>query len=165
MINHSADVDTLFLSSTDTTLCYLNPEYYHRINELGGTNGAAAIAMFSNQFDGDYFFNTIAEEKFSIGMWENTMDNAVGTVPPYDQTTKVAWSNFAPHTEDAYVLAFEFPKPPTVSGDDTPCANVEMIYTVPQNGSEYSFSITGGEIIGNDGFTITVIWDNVGQGL
>lgn len=164
MINHSADVDTLFLASTDTTICYLNPDYYHRINQVGGANATASIAMFSNQFDGDHFYNTIAKRNTNIGVWENTMGNHQGVVVPYDQTTKLSWGDFTDHPQDAYILGFEFPRPPVVSGDATPCASVEMTYTVPNNGSEYNFSISGGTIVNETDNSVTVIWDNVGQG-
>jgi gliding motility-associated-like protein len=162
-VNRDATINSLPISNVDTTICYVNPWWYHRINQTGGANATATIEFYADPFhptlpDEDY--NTVANWSAANNLWENTFNTASSILGPWDQVVTYDYGNYLTYPEDAYILGFNVPPPPVVSGDTALCASVATTYTVPENGSEYDFVVTGGTVVDQTDYSVTVIWNN-----
>jgi gliding motility-associated-like protein len=92
------------------------------------------------------------------------LNNVDGQFGPYQQVSRPAWNGFLSGSgsfDNNYALAFTFPEEPVVEGDTALCASIEQTYTVPGNGSNYDFTVTGGTIVAQTQYSITVVWDNI----
>jgi gliding motility-associated-like protein len=159
-VNRNATINGLPVTDTDTTICYANPWWYHRIRKEDGGVVDADISLFANYWENDENYNTIANWNATTSLWEN-MGNAASAIwPDFNEVIRYAWDDYQEFPEDAYIMAFNVPSEPPLEGDTAQCADVPVTYTVPQNGSEYDFVVTGGTIIAEDDYSVTVIWDN-----
>lgn len=162
-VNRNPTINGLPVTDTDTTICYVNPWWYHRINQTGGANATADISLFSNpnpdEFDENY--NGMANWNSTSMRWENMFNTFTGTTNNFwREVLRSDWDDFQSYSDDAYIMSFNVPLEPEVTGDDALCASIETVYTVPENGSEYTFSVTGGTIVDETDYSITVIWSN-----
>lgn len=165
MVNRLATVDNLPIDNVDTTICYLNPWWYHKINKNNGGVVSADVSIYANfnepsPFFSDEDYNTIANWNATTNMWENMGNSASGYFPPLDQVVRYQWNDYQPYPEDAYILGFNVPQPPLADGDTALCASVETTYTVPNNGSTYDFVVNGGTVTNQTNNSISIIWDN-----
>lgn len=159
------------LEQTDTTICYVNPKWYHRIHQEGGANATAGVGIAYTLSPGtDFDANAIAKWNPNTNRWENLLNNVDGSFGPYSQVSRPAWNGFLSGNgdfENNYALAFTYPHFPPVEGDSAICARVQHTYTVPSNGSNYEFTLVpeeSGNIIAQDQYSVTVEWNDVGQG-
>lgn len=159
-VNQNATTFGLPISQTDTTICYVNPWWYHRVNQTGGANLTAEISTLSNPFEGDPYYNTFANWNATTSLWENMGNSATGVVGFLYQTVRYDWDDFQPFPEDAYILGFNVPSEPVVTGDTALCASIPSVYSVPDNGSDYVFTVTGGTVVDSTPTSVTVIWSN-----
>jgi gliding motility-associated-like protein len=159
-VNRNPDVNGLFVANVDTTICYLNPWWYHRINQTGGANATADVALYANPAQNDEDYNTIANWNSGIPLWENMGNTASSIINGLDQVVRYSWDDFQAFQDDAYIMGFNVPSEPVVSGDTALCASVETTYTVPENGSDYDFVVTGGTIVNQTDYSVSVIWNN-----
>lgn len=161
-VNRNASINSLPVTDHDTTICYVNPWWYHRINQSGGANATANIAIYANAWEGDHDYNTIANWNSTVALWENVNNCATGTVDQFEQTLRNNWDDFQTgYPDDAYILGFEVPPPPVVDGDTALCASVPVTYTLPNNGSDYDIIVdTNGVVIDQTNNSVTVIWNN-----
>jgi gliding motility-associated-like protein len=165
MVNNTY-IQDFFMNILEHHICYLNQEYYHRVNQLGGGNASADMSIWSSAADGDEQFDMISRREEALEMWRVTEEAATGFAPPYEKTGLVDWTNFTAQPEDAYVLGRAFPNPPEVFGDEEACAFFETTFTVEDNGSTYEWFIspTEGTIIDSSASSITVVWNDVPEG-
>lgn len=159
-VNRNPDVNGLFVANVDTTICYLNPWWYHRINQPGGANPTADISFVANPSENDPDYNTTANWSLGNNRWENMGNTASSMQGIWDEVVRYAWDDYLTYPEDAYILGFNVPPAPPVTGDTALCASVESVYELPNNGSNYDFVVTGGTITNQTGNSITVIWNN-----
>ncbi|MBL4586047.1 MAG: gliding motility-associated C-terminal domain-containing protein [Flavobacteriales bacterium] len=163
-VNRNATINSLPVANVDPSICYVNPFWYHRINQIGGANATASLAhhaLPSDPLGADEHYNTLANWGAVNGLWENVDNAGAGTVGPWNQVVRNGWNDFqngAP--EDAYIMAFKVPSEPEPQGLTAMCANVEETYTFPDNGSDYDFTVAGGTIVDQTTNTVTIIWDN-----
>lgn len=166
-INRTPTTDTMPLSQFDnTSLCFVNPKWYHRVMQRGNNTQAADIAFFFNTAQGDDFLNAISQRNQSVGQWQNVNNNLTGVLGQMGQVSRLNWTGWnTTSIVDSYLLGQEYPRPPFVDGDTTVCANAPITYTVPANGSTYTFNVTNGTIVAQDQYSFSVIWDpNFSQG-
>lgn len=159
-VNRNATINSLPVTSTDTTICYVNPWWYHRINKRSGGVATADIGLYANYWEGDENYNTIANWSVTNNEWENMGNTAAATFPNFYQVVRYDWDDYQTYPEDAYIMGFNVPAEPPVQGDTALCASVPTTYTLPDNGSDYDFQVTGGTIIDQTDNSITVIWEN-----
>ncbi|MFM1874996.1 MAG: hypothetical protein RL266_733 [Bacteroidota bacterium] len=159
-INRNATINSLPVLNTDTTICYVNPWWYHRINKRSGGVATADIGLYANFWEGDENYNTIANWSVANNEWENMGNTAAATFPNFYQVVRYDWDDYQTYPEDAYIMGFNVPSEPPVQGDSALCASVATTYSVPENGSDYVFQVTGGTIIDQTDYSVTVIWDN-----
>jgi len=166
LVNRLATVDNLPIDQVDNSICYLNPWWYHQINKSpDGGVVSADIGIYSDlqepaPFFSDENYNTIANWNATTGMWENMGNTLASLTAPYNAVIRYEWDDYQTYPEDAYILGFNVPEEPPVTGDDALCANVPVTYTVPDNGSTYEFTVTGGNVVDQTNTSITIIWEN-----
>ena len=159
-VNRNATINSLPILNTDTTICYVNPWWYHRINKRSGSVATADIGLYANFWEGDENYNTIANWSVANNEWENMGNTAAATFPNFYQVVRYDWDDYQIYPEDAYIMGFNVPSEPPVEGDTALCASVASTYTVPENGSDYDFQVTGGTIVDQTDYSVTIIWDN-----
>ena len=160
-VNRNPTINGLPVTSTDTTICYVNPWWYHRINQTGGANATAEISLYANPWEGDENYNGMANWNTANLVWENMFNTGSSTTNNFwNQVVRYDWDDFQSYQDDAYIMSYNVPLEPEVTGDDALCASIETVYTVPENGSDYTFVVTGGTITDQTDYSITVIWDN-----
>ncbi|MCB9187108.1 MAG: gliding motility-associated C-terminal domain-containing protein [Flavobacteriales bacterium] len=159
-VNQNATNFGLPISQVDTSICYVNPWWYHRVKKDGGGVQNADIVIRSNPFENDEDYNEMANWSAANSQWEGMPNTSYGVVNFLPQVVADDYNDFQSFPEDAYILAFSVPSEPRVEGDSAMCASVPMTYTVPQNGSDYDFVVTGGTVIAEDDYSVTVIWSN-----
>ncbi len=153
------------LNQTDPSICYVNPKWYHRIHQQGGSNATASVGIAYTLFPGtDFDANAIAYWNDGVGQWQNIQNNVQGQFGDFSQVSRAAWNGFLSYPENNYALAYTFPDEPEVEGDTALCASIAQTYTVPTNGSNYEFIVTGGVITAQTQYSVTIVWDNVGLG-
>jgi len=156
------------LDQKDATLCYVNPKWYHRIHQQNAANATADFSIaYAVSPGNDFGANAIAKWNPVTAQWENVLNNIPGQSGAYLQVSRMGWNGFLSGSGDFdnnYALAFAYTPPPPVDGDIALCASIAETYTFANNGSEYNVVVTGGTIISGSANSITVVWDNVGQG-
>jgi gliding motility-associated-like protein len=159
-VNQNATNFGLPVVQTDTTICYVNPWWYHRINKDNGAVPEVGITIRSNPFEGDPDYNEMANWTASTSQWEGMPNTSYGVVNFLPQVVAADYDDYQTFPEDGYALAYSVPEPPNVQGDTALCASIAETYSVPQNGSDYDFVVTGGTVIAQDDYSVTVIWNN-----
>jgi gliding motility-associated-like protein len=160
-VNRDPTINSLPVTDTDTTICYVNPWWYHRINQTGGANATAEIALYANPWEGDENYNGMANWNTTNLLWENMFNTGSSTTNNFlNQVVRYDWDDFQTYADDAYIMSYDVPLEPEVTGEDALCASVETVYTVPENGSDYTFVVTGGTITEETDYSITVSWNN-----
>ncbi len=164
-VNRDATINSLPVLNVDPSICYVNPWWYHRINQSGGANATADIALYADPSEtlpaeDDAYYNTMANWSDANQLWEDMGNTSAGSVGGLNQVVRADWNDFQSNPDDGYIMAFYVPLEPEVSGDTTLCARFAETYTVPQNGSDYDFVVSGGTIVDETDYSITVIWDN-----
>ncbi|MDP6908228.1 MAG: gliding motility-associated C-terminal domain-containing protein [Flavobacteriales bacterium] len=158
-VNQNATNFGLPILNVDPTICYVNPWWYHRINQTGGANATSDVALYANPDEDDEDYNSMANWSLGNNVWEN-IGGSSGIVGGLNQVVRFAWDDFQEYQDDAYIMAFNVPPEPEVEGDTAMCASIATTYSVPENGSEYEFVVTGGTIIDETDYSVTVIWAN-----
>lgn len=158
--NQNPSIFGLDIAQVDTTICYVNPWWYHRIRQGNGGVPSASIALTSNPFEGDPDYNEMANWSAPNAVWEGMPSTAYGTVNFLRQVVAADYNDYLDEPEDAYIMAFSVPEAPDVTGDTALCASVPTTYTVPVNGSDYDFVVTGGTVQSSTDNSVTIIWDN-----
>ena len=159
-VNQNATNFGLPITQVDTSICYVNPWWYHRVKKDAGGVQNADVVIRSNPFEGDEDYNEMANWSAGNAQWEGMPNTSFGVVNFLPQVEAADYGDFQPLPEDAYILAFSVPGEPVVTGDSAQCASVPVTYTVPDNGSTYDFVVTGGTITEQTNTSVTVIWSN-----
>jgi len=159
--NHIPGVDY------DSTICYENQLYYHRINHTAGID-SANVSLNYDTTDGEY--NGMAQWKTVPVKWNSLgITNNSQIIQPFLGVTKQNWTDFS---TDPFILVYYKPKAPFVDGADSICAKLTATYTAPpaSNGGTFHWNVTGGGIILTDTNTvppptsITILWPIPGNG-
>ncbi|MCF8463806.1 MAG: gliding motility-associated C-terminal domain-containing protein [Flavobacteriales bacterium] len=160
-VNRVPTINSLPVDNVGSDICFVNPWWYHRINQTGGANANAEVALYSNPWEGDENYNGMANWSTANNIWEN-MGNTASAVTSafWKQVVRYAWDDFQAYQDDAYIMSFNVPLEPVVTGDSALCASIESVYTVPENGSDYDFVVTGGTVTDQTDYSVTVVWDN-----
>lgn len=159
-VNQNATNFGLPIAQVDDSICFVNPWWYHRINQLGNVVPTTGIAINSNTFEGDEIYNEMANWSAANSRWEGMPNTSHGIVNFLPQVVAADHDDYQVLPEDAYILAVSVPDAPNVEGDTALCASVPQTYSVPENGSEYDFVVTGGTVIDEDDYSVTVVWEN-----
>ena len=166
MVNNDPTLDGMNVDFHDETICYVNPDFYHRITQPTGDDNADIGIHFNKDENEDGEYNGMAHWEITVNPIEwvnmqNTTDNQVTSTLWI--VNRPLWDDF--DNSDAYVLTYDVPPPPPIVGDSLLCPYIEAVYIVPERpDSDYDFFIDGGTIVDSTEFSVTVVWENNTQG-
>lgn len=134
MANTDATTEGFDRSNKDSSLCLVNPDFYHRIWKTFGNDSANISIYFDNTIDGNY---TKIGHWQNIPQWENTgvVVSSLNASPILSYLTKQNWNDFS---FPAFSLATEAPLAAIV-GDTAICFGVSANLTA-SGGSTYIWS-------------------------
>lgn len=158
-------------SQHDTTVCYVNDNYWYKINHPEGTDNADLSLSYRQDVPEDQgAFNGIVQWDSIVDIrWENIGATAsVGPElngdPDLIFVRKNAVNNFSP---EPFTLAYLIPPAPDIFGIDVICADVATTYNiVPNTNATYEFTVdpSQGTIVSSDATSATIIWNDVDSG-
>lgn len=136
MANVDPTSETYDITLKDSSLCNVNPDFYHRIFHTSGTDAADVTIYFDAASDGNY--ETIAHWQ-NLPQWENTGNNALTSGSPLSSLTKSGWNDFL---TNPFALAMLSPAPPTItaSGPVTFCSGGSVTLDAGSGFSSYLWS-------------------------
>ncbi|TVR79205.1 MAG: hypothetical protein EA412_06865 [Chitinophagaceae bacterium] len=131
MANLDANVEGYDRNALDSTLCRVNPEYFHVIERLSGNNSPDISIFYNPAADGNW--NKVGQWRTSL--WENLNTPVVTTQPNYEILTVEAVSDF---TDPVFALAH-----PGLILDET-LTNIEAVSCNGGNDGQISVNVSGG---------------------
>ncbi len=149
-------------SAHDTTICYVNDNYWYKINHPEGNDNADLALSYDETFSQDQgAYNGLVQWNTTTNRWENIGITASVTGSPTVFVRKNAVNSFSP---EPFTLAYKIPPAPPLFGIDVICADVVTTYSiVPNTNGTYEFTVDSleGTIIGTTATSATVIWNDV----
>lgn len=156
------------VSQHDTTVCYVNDNYWYKINHPEGTDNAdLSLSYYQTVPEDQGAYNGIVQWSTTNSQWENIGTTAyVGPeIGGNDQdlifVRKDAVNSFSP---EPFTLAYKIPPAPQQFGESVICADVQTTYSViPNTNATYEFIVnsTEGTIVSTTATSATVIWNDV----
>lgn len=136
MANVNPTSEAYDISLKDSSLCNVNPDFYHRIFHTGGTDATDIKIYFDAVADGNY--QTIAHWQ-NLPQWENTNNNIFASGSPLASLTKNSWADFS---TNPFALATLSAAPPTItaSGPATFCAGDSVTLDAGNGYASYLWS-------------------------
>lgn len=126
--NNDATVDGFNTSALDTTMCTVNPLFYHQITRSAGTDNATIDVFYDQAADGGW--DGLAQWNTPTAALWNSMGTVTATSAiPFNDVLKVNWTDFS---NSPYILSRKKPAMPVLA-----CA------PVCQNSTGNTFSATG----------------------
>ncbi len=164
-------------SDHDTTVCYVNDNYWYKINHPEGTDNAdLALSYDAAVTDDQGAYNGIVQwDNVNDNQWEslgvptsNSLSNDPNDPATLTFVRRNGVTNFSP---EPFTLAYLIPPPPPLFGIDVICADVQTTYSVipNTNGSYYFYvdtvgGVATGQIISTTDTSATVIWNDMNWG-
>ena len=144
LVNESATLKGYNLSNYDTSLCTVQPLYFHKINRLLGLTSADLELFYLQTADG--YWDALGNWKSADAKWKNIYLNTE-TTAMYNSVKRMHWNDF---TNEPYALISAKPQL-ILSGDTLVCKNSASTFYAESSGSGYlySWNVTGGNIIGD----------------
>ncbi|MEO6884406.1 MAG: gliding motility-associated C-terminal domain-containing protein [Bacteroidia bacterium] len=159
LANNDPTLDSYNKASLDSTLCKVNPLFYHLIKRVSGTDNAAIDIFYDQTNDGSW--NGIAQWNTpQVVKWNNTGVVTATTTVPLSDVLKTNWSNFS---NTPYVLAAPNPAAPVINCIGPICPGTpNNLVTVTGNGTSYTWTTPGGTTIvsGQGTDSLIVNWGN-----
>lgn len=165
------------VSDHDIPTCYVNDNYWYKINHPVGSDNADLALSYDAAFTDDQgAYNGIVEwDNITDNQWENIGITAsvTTTTDPNDPPTltfvrKNAVNSFSP---EPFTLSYQIPPAPPLFGDSIICADVVTTYSIiPNTNGTYEFyvdtvnGVPTGEIISTTANSATIIWNDMGWG-
>jgi gliding motility-associated-like protein len=157
----------------DTDICYVNDNYWYKINHPVGTDNAD-LSLSYDAVPVPYdqgAYNAIAQwDSITDNRWENLgfpNSNSL-TTDPNDSPTLTFVRRNAVNINNSlpepYTLAYLIPPAPVQFGESVICADVQTTYSIiPNTNGTYEFFVdsTEGTIISTTATSATVIWNDV----
>lgn len=142
----------------DSTICQLNPNFFHKIQRSSGVN-PASIAIYYDAIADGIYYGMGQWKPVPIPEWYLASPTARNLTVPLNNVTLESYNDFS---SEPFILANIVPQQPDINGKSILCANTDsnVVYFVDSlQGVNYSWSITGGTIVsGNNSDSITVDW-------
>lgn len=91
-INNNADINGFNRSQTDTGICNITPDFYHRIIQTSGSDSADISIKYSESSDG-LWENIVRWNNSSANIWNKLQNTSQVIGTPYNTITIHHWSN------------------------------------------------------------------------
>lgn len=151
-----ATADGFDIAAIDTTMCMVNPIYYHEIKRSSGTDNAD-IEIFYNQTTDGGWDGMAKWNSPTAALW-NEMGTVTATANvPLSSVLKVNWADFS---NSPYILTRTKPEKPDLTCALV-CANTAgNIFSATGNGSTFTWTAPAGATIvsGQNTGTATIDW-------
>lgn len=160
MRHYSATLDGWDIGLHDSTLCRVNPLYYHRVTRDSGVALANDVTMHWLIAD-DGNFTTNAQWQ-GTGQWSD-IGNTILQVGSYGRITSTGHNDF---NQPAFALALITPSPPNIVGDTTVCDSTQWLtyYSPFVQGTSYNWTFPAGAGYSGQGATVQLNWSGTSGG-
>lgn len=153
---NSATSDGFDIAALDTTMCMVNPLFYHEIKRSSGNDNAGIDIFYDQSVDGGW--DGMAKwNSLTPGIW-NEMGAVTATANiPLSSVLKVNWTDFS---NSPYILSRKKPLVPILTCSSA-CANsAGNIFSAIGTGSTYTWSSPVGSVIssGQNTNSVTIDW-------
>ncbi len=139
--NKKPDVNGYYVSNKDTTVCAVNPFFYHTINRLNGTSPVDLYIAYLNSTDG--FWNEIGNWEKTGLKWINTNNGVTSNINSYSAVKRSGWNNF---TDNPYSLEKNNPIIDSLAGENLLCGLSASNYKAYMNNAgSYVYSWTSAD--------------------
>ncbi|MFH1319610.1 MAG: gliding motility-associated C-terminal domain-containing protein [Bacteroidota bacterium] len=137
MANVDATAEGFDRINKDSTLCYVNPDFYHRITRNTGTDAADITIYFDNVIDSAY--EAIVHWQ-NAPQWENTGQVTIvsNVSPVLSSITKSSWDDFS---YTPFALGILSPVVTIVSSSSAICEGENLTFTATDGYSNYEFFV------------------------
>lgn len=153
--NNDATTDGFSIALLDTTMCSLNPFYYHQIKRSSGNDNASIDMFFNLSADGGW--DGIAKWNSTIpNLWNSMGSVNVTTGTPFNDILKVNWADFS---NSPYILSRQRTAMPILTCSSV-CSNSSgNIFSTTGTGTIYAWTSPVGTTITSGQNTNSVIID------
>ncbi|MDD5571700.1 MAG: gliding motility-associated C-terminal domain-containing protein [Bacteroidales bacterium] len=163
LANNNATIDGYDIAAKDDSLCWVNNLFYHVIERTNGITPANIKMYYIQVNDGIFDVITHWGTPPTPVEWHVTAMNNVTGVTNMDYVSTVnSWNNFP--ANKPFALGLKGPSIFNLTGPTQFCNYNESSFTYTVGGpvgDKYSWTITGGTIIGCDSCdTVVVKWDS-----
>lgn len=158
-VNDSATTKGYDLSNYDTSLCVVQPLYFHKINRVSSFASADLELFYLQSTDG--YWDALGNWKAGDSKWKNIYLNTEVTAA-YNSVKRLNWNDF---TNEPYAFISEKPHL-FLTGDTMLCNNSVGTFNAGSSGTGYlyNWNVIGGNIIGDStSENITISFTNPGD--
>lgn len=156
----------------DTTVCYVNDNYWYKVNHTAGTDLAHLSLSYDAAFADDQgAYNGLVQWSTSDSEWKNlgtpTFNSLTNDPNDPPTLTFVKKNNISDFSPEPFTLSYLIPPAPDIFGIDVICADVATTYNiVPNTNATYEFTVdpSQGTIVSSDATSATIIWNDVDSG-
>jgi len=164
LANNNATIDSYDVNIIDDSLCTVNPNFYHLIDRVSGTDASKIKIYYESSTDGSYtsiaHWDYVPSTKWHITELNNIANS--DAIMNYVSTSN-NWNDYVP---DPFILGTKRTLIHNLDSTAT-CVNNTADYSIEDGPSDnnYVWIVTGGEIIGDStSKSVTIKWDSAGVG-
>ncbi len=157
--NNTATADGFNTAALDTTMCSVNPLFYHEITHSSG-NDNSNIEIFYDQTSDGGWDGMAKWNSTSPGIWNNMGTVTATANIPFSSISKPNWADFS---FSPYILSRTKPVKPILN-----CASVCVnsngnTFSAEGTGSSYNWTSPAGTTIvsGQNTNSVTIAWDSL----
>ena len=160
MRHYTATLDGWDVALKDSTLCKVNPLFYHRVTRDSGLALANDVTMhWLPAADGNFTTNAQWQP---AALWSD-IGNPIQQMSTYGRITSTNHTDF---NQEAFALALITPAPPTIFGDTIVCDSTQWLsyYHPFAPGTTYNWTFPQGAGYSGTGAVVQVNWSGTGGG-
>lgn len=161
LVNNDATIDGYDISTTDSNICKVIPDFYHKINQTNGTSGTDITAYYDPSTDPSYI-NALGQwDVPQNSMWNDLEDsspsNALGNY------NSIYIPNYSDFTSDQFAFTQNRAPGPEPKSDDIICFSEDTILLVAEGSTapyDWIFPPDVTVVSGLDNDSVYVVWGN-----
>lgn len=153
---NDATSDGFNTAALDTTMCIVNPVFYHEIRRSSGSDNADIEIFYDQTTDGGW--DGMAKwNSFTPGIWNEMGTVTAATGIPLSSVLKVNWADFS---FSPYILSRKKPQIPVLTCAAVCVNSSGNIFTATGSGSTYTWTSPAGTSIlsGQNTGSATIFW-------
>ncbi len=157
LANNDASNDGDSIGLLDTSLCTVNPNFYHKINHPAGVDNADIDIYYDASADG--IWTKMAQWNTpTLNLWTNMGIVTYTNAAPYSDVLKANWADFS---NDPFILGNHKPTAPSLTGNPY-CDNGSGSFTAIGDSGTYVWTVPAGDsIVSGNGTSNIVVAGNV----
>jgi len=151
-----ATADGFDIAAIDTTMCIVNPIFYHEIKRSSGSANANIEIFYDQASDGGW--DGMAKwNSLTPGIWNEMGAVTANANIPLSSVLKVNWADFS---NSPYILSRKKPPVPGLTCSSVCSNSVGNIFSAVGTGSSYTWTAPSGATIssGQNTNSVTIDW-------